>query len=142
MRPFRSAITPPIFGTATFHITARRATKITTSQNSWLGYVAVSNGGKPPLLGWAAVPVVVWGASASISGEQQDQRDQKAEQALQLAKRVADVEVGELRGSRARIAQRARDVIAEHHADADTGTDEGDRRKARADLFCRLDIHE
>src|SRR5437763_13093495 len=117
MRPLRSAITPPIFGTATFHITISNATNVTVSQKIWLGYVDVLNGGKPPLLCSATVPVVVSGAAIrrKSSGEQKDQRDEQTEQALQLAKRVADVQVGELRRGGAGIAQRARNVIAEHH---------------------------
>src|SRR5579885_2176306 len=122
-------------GPASRQSTTNRNANVIVSQKSWLGNVSYLNGGNPGFSGCdgATVPAVA-GAASAISGKEQDKRDQKAEQALQLAKGIADVEVGELRLGRARVAQRARNVVAEHHADARTGAHEGDGGKAGTDI--------
>src|SRR5690242_13778472 len=117
MAPRREAITPWMRGPATRHSTTNRNPNVIASQNSWLGKVVVSNGGKPAPSFWAGTSVVaVVAASAMLKSEreQDQQRDDQAEQAGRFAQREAEEQVGGLAGGSARIAQRAREVRAEH----------------------------
>src|ERR1700733_8619967 len=121
-------------GPATRHITTNRKANVITSQNTWLGYDSVLNGGKPPLFGscWT-VSVVAAGASC-ILAEHQDEGDNQTEQTLRFAKGEAEQQVGVLGLRGARIAQRTFDIAAEHVADADAGAGERDGCKTSADL--------
>src|SRR6185503_16530018 len=130
---------PLMRGPATRHNTVNRNAKQIASQKNWLGNVVVSNGGKPPSLG--ASVVAVWAVCSAILREQDDQRDDQAEQAGGFAQREAEEQVGGLAGGSARIAQRARQIAAEHVADADTGADQGDTGNARTDHFCSCNFH-
>ena len=68
-----------------------------------------------------------------MGDEQQDQRDQKGENAQTFGERRADEGAAELAVGGRRIAQRAREEIAENQADADGGGADADRRETRAD---------
>src|SRR2546430_185168 len=131
--PRRLVMAPLMRGPATRHNTVNRNANVIASQKSWLGNVLVSNGGKPSSFLGACV-VAVWGSA--ILREQDDQRDDQAEQAGSLAQRKAQEQVGSLAGGGARIAQRARQIAAEHVANADAGTDQGDTGNACTDHFC------
>ena len=132
-------------GAAASQTTTNRKANVTTSQNIWLGNVDVSNGGKPPDPSWeAGCSVVAFMEPASIIRrlrEQDDERDHQTEQAGRFAQREAEEQVRGLSGGGTRIAQRAREVAAEHVADADTGADESDTGKAGTDHFCCCEIH-
>src|ERR1044071_9161371 len=130
-----------IWGRAPRHITTNRKTKVTASQKNWLGKVVVSNGGKPPSFLGTSVVSVVAPCSSTVSAEQDNQGHNQAEQAGSLAQREAEQQVGGLGGGGARIAQRAREIGAEHIADADTGADQGDTGNARTDHFCSCNFH-
>jgi len=69
------------------------------------------------------------------------ERKALSEQTGGLAQREAQEQVGGLGGGSARIAQRARQVGAEHVADADAGADQGDTGNARTDHFCSCNFH-
>src|ERR1700760_3618674 len=114
-------------GPATRHSTTNRKPKVIASQKNWLGKVSVLKGGKPAG-SWppgAPVVAVVAAGSAILEREQDQQRDDQAEQAGGFAQRETQQQVGGLGSGGARIAQRARQVRAEHVADADTGADQG-----------------
>src|SRR5579883_2422550 len=133
MAPRRLVMAALMRGPATRHRTTNR--NVTASQKSWLGKVSVLNGGKPAASCLAGTPVVavVAAGSAILEREQDQERDDQAEQTGGFAKRKAQQEVGGLGGGSARIAQGARQVGAEHIADADTGADKRDTGQARAD---------
>src|SRR5690606_20865402 len=76
------------------------------------------------------------------SAEEDDQRDEKTEEAGRLGKSKADQQVRELPRSSRRIAQGARQIVAEDVADADAGADERGAGEAGADELCCLGIHE
>src|SRR5471030_1725004 len=138
--PRRFVMAPLMRGPATFHNTVNRNANVTASQNSWLGKVVVSNGGKPPSFLGASVVAWVTG-SATMSAEQDDQRDDQAKQAGRFAQRETQQQVGGLGRGGARIAQRARQIAAEHIADADAGPDQCDTGDARANHFCSCKFH-
>src|SRR5262249_19193298 len=124
--------------------TTNRNAKVIASQKIWLGNVSVLNGGKPAppfLAGTSVVVVVVSPAGMTRFREEEDERDHQAAQNCWRAKREAEEQVGRLGGGSARVAQRTREITAEHVADADTGADEGDTGKARADHFRCCDFH-
>src|ERR1700733_14991488 len=127
-------------GPANRHSTTNRNANVTVSQKIWLGNVCDLNGGQTPP--WGTVVPLVRLAVSAISGVHQDERDQQAEQSLQFAKRVTDIEVRELALGGTRIAQCSGNVVSEHDADADTGAHERDGRKTGADEFsCVNHIH-
>src|ERR1700722_18781205 len=69
------------------------------------------------------------------SGERGDSSDPGTEKSRRFTEGETEQEVGCLAGGRTGIAQGARQVGAEHVADADAGTDERHAGKPGADLF-------
>jgi hypothetical protein len=69
--------------------------------------------------------------------EQNDEGHHDAEQAGEFAEREADEQFVNWPAAH-RIAQRAREVIAEDDADADARADQRDRGKAGAEKSCRF----
>src|SRR5689334_8626426 len=139
----RLVMAPLMRGPATRHSTVNRKAKVIASQNNWLGNVVVSKGGKPAALCSAPVDSVVLPSAigAVLEREQDQERDDQAEQAGRFAQREAEQQVGGLGGGGTRVAQRARQIRAEHVADADTGADQGDTGQARTDHFCSCNFH-
>src|SRR5262249_15144087 len=140
MAPRRLVITPLMRGPATRHRTTNRKAKLITSQKIWLGNVSVLKGGNPPSCFGTSV-VACSGSAMDVLREEDDQRDDQAEQAGRFAKREAEQQIGGLGGGGARIAQRAREVGAEHIADADTGADKRDAGDTGANHLCSCKFH-
>src|ERR1700754_3595549 len=113
MVPRRLVMTPLMRGPATRHSTTNRKAKLIASQKIWLGNVSVLKGGNPPSCFGTSVVACSCSAMDGLR-EEDDQRDDQAEQAGRFAEREAQEQIGGLSGGSTRIAQRAREIGAEH----------------------------